>query len=401
MTSVSVSRGGFFTLPADPRVVSTTSGTDDRYDAIVVGVGGAGSATTYHLARRGLDVLGIERYDVPHAMGSSHGSTRIVRKAQHEGPEYVPLAERAYDNWRALERETGRDLLHVTGSVHAGAPGTDVVADARDSCEAHDVDYERLSAATVNDRFPGYDLPAGFEALYQPDGGFLDVEACVTAHVEAAHAEGATVRGRERVLDWAETGDGVRVRTDKGRYRADELVVTAGSWTGELLPGLAAQAVPVRAVMTWLRPERPAWFGPDRFPVFVLRDSDEGGYGFPVYDVPGFKFGRSSDPQEVVDPDSMDREPTAAEEQLHRRFAERFFPAGAGPTLSLRTCLLSHSADEQFVLGRHPDYGTVTVGAGFTGHGFKFTSVVGEILADFATEGETDHDVSIHDVDRL
>ncbi|PSP34366.1 N-methyl-L-tryptophan oxidase [Halobacteriales archaeon QH_10_67_22] len=381
--------------------MSDTGGTDDRYDAIVVGVGGAGSATTYHLARRGFDVLGIERYDIPHAMGSSHGSTRIVRKAQHEDPAYVPLVERAYELWRALERETGRDLLHVTGSVHAGAPGTDVVADARRSCEAHDIDYEQLSAETVNERFPGYDLPTDFEALYQPAGGFLDVERCVTAHVEAAHAAGATVRGRERVLDWAETGDGVRVRTDKGRYAADELVLTAGSWTGELLPDLAEQAVPVRALMAWLQPERPEWFTPDRFPVFMIRDGAEGGYGFPVYDVPGFKFGRSSDPEEVVDPDTMNREPNAAEEQLCRRFAERFFPAGAGPTLALRTCLVSHSADEHFVLGRHPDYGAVTVGAGFTGHGFKFTSVLGEILADFATAGETDHDVAIHHIDRL
>ncbi len=375
--------------------------TDDRYDAIVVGVGGVGSAAVSHLARRGLDVLGIERHDVPHAMGSSHGSTRIIRRAQHEGAAYVPLAEHAYDCWRALEERTGRDLLTVTGSVHAGAPGTDVVADVVAACDATGVPYERIDAATVNERFPGYDLPADFEAVHQPDGGFLDVERCVSAHVADAHAAGATVHGRERVLDWTETGDGVRVRTDKGRYDADEVVITAGSWTGDLLPTLAAEAVPVRAVMTWLQPREPTLFVPDRFPVFVIRDHEQGGYGFPVHDVPGFKFGRSADPPEVVDPETMDREPTAKEEELHRRFAERYFPAGAGPTLSLRTCLQSFSADEDFVLGRAPGHDAVTVGAGFTGHGFKFASALGDVLADLVIDGKTDHDISVHDIGRV
>lgn len=374
---------------------------DDRHDAIVVGVGGVGSATTYQLARRGLDVLGIERYDIPHTMGSSHGSTRIIRRAQHEGPNYVPLVERAYELWRDLEDQTGRDLLTITGSVHAGAPGTDVVANAREACVTHGIDHEELSALEVNERFPGYDLPAEFEAIYQPDGGYLDCERCVTAHVEAAHANGATIRARERVIDWSETSDGVRVRTDKGRYEADELVLTAGPWTAELLPSVADDAVPVRALMAWLQPTEPAFFTPDRFPVFVLRDHDEGGYGFPVHDVPGFKFGQSGERQEVVDPDQMDHEPTAAEEELHRRFAEKFFPAGAGPTVALRPCIQSYSTDDDFVLGRAPGHDAVTVGAGFTGHGFKFASVTGEILADVATDGETDHDISAHSIDRL
>jgi len=381
--------------------MSDTPGAADRYDTIVVGVGGVGSATTYQLADRGLDVLGIERYDVPHAMGSSHGSTRIIRRAQHEGPSYVPLVERAYELWRALEAQTGRELLFATGSVHAGGPGTDLVADAAEACRVNGVEHERLPAATVNDRFPGYDLPETFEAVYQPDGGYLDCERCLVAHVEAAHRAGATVRGRETVRGWTETADGVRVRTDKGRYAADELVLTAGPWTAELLPGYADQAVPVRALMTWLQPRTPELFTPDRFPVFVIRDRAEGGYGFPVHDVPGFKFGRSGEPRAVVDPDRMDREPTAAEEELHRRFAERFFPEAAGPTLSLRTCVQSYSADDHFVLGRVPGYDAVTVGGGFTGHGFKFASVTGEILADLATDGETDHDISMHDIDRL
>jgi sarcosine oxidase len=372
----------------------------ERYDAIVVGVGGVGSAATYHLADRGLDTLGIERYDIPHTMGSSHGSTRIIRRVQHEGPAYVPLVERAYELWRDLEARTGRDLLHVTGSVHTGPPGTSVVGDAREACDAHDIPYETLAAEAVNERFPGYDLPESFRAVYQPDGGFLDCEQGTIAHVEAAHGAGATVRARERVVDWSETTDGVRVRTDKGRYAADELVVTAGPWTRELLPELAPETVPVRAVMAWLQPDRPEWFTPDRFPVFVLRDEPSGGYGFPRHDVPGFKFG-VSDPSPVADPETMDREPTRAEEEIHRRFAERYFPSGAGPTVGLTTCLWSMSDDEHFLLGRPEGYDAVTVGAGFSGHGFKFASATGEVLADVAAEGGTDHDIEPFDVNRI
>ena len=152
--------------------------------------------------------------------------------------------------------------------------------------------------------------------------------------------------------------------------------------------------------MAWLQPERPKWFAPDRFPVFVLGGENDGGYGFPVYDVPGFKFGRN-DPTDVVDPDAMNREPTRADERLHREFAERYFPAGAGPTMRLTTCIWSNSADEHFVLGRLPSHDAVTVGAGFTGHGFKFSAVTGEVLADLAIDGETDHDIGLFDIGRL
>ena len=374
----------------------------EQYDAIVIGVGGVGSAATYHLADRGLDVLGIERYDIPHSRASSHGSTRIVRRVQHEGAEYVPLVERAYDLWSDLEDHTGRDLLHVTGSVHAGPPASGVVEDSEAACDAHDVPYETLSSTEVNERFPGYDLPAEYRALYQADGGFLACEQGTIAHVEAAHDAGATIRAREEVLEWSETSDGVRVRTDKGRYAADELVLTAGPWTRELVPELDGEAEPVRAVMAWFQPEHPEWFTPERFPVFVVREEGEDGgcYGFPQHDVPGFKIGAShSDPLE--DPDRMEREPTRADEDRHRELAERYFPAATGPTMGLTTCMWTMSDDEHFLLGRPDGYDSVTLGAGFSGHGFKFAPVTGEVLADLAIDGGTAHEIGAFDVNRV
>ncbi len=374
----------------------------ERHDVIVVGVGGMGSAAAFHLADRGLDVLGLERYDVPHDRGSSHGVTRIIRKPQYEDPAYVPLVERAYDLWRALEERTGRDLLHITGGLDAGPIGGDVVHGSLRSCAAHDLDHELLAAETVNERFPGYGLPEGHRAVYQPDGGFLVPEQCIVAHVEAAHEAGATIHAREPVHEHRTLPDGgVRVSTSKATYEADRLVVTAGAWAPKLLPTLEGIAVPERQVLAWLQPPEPAAFDAERFPVFVHETDDGHYYGFPRHDVPGFKFGKFNHREETVDPDGFGREPRPADENLLRGYAERYFPTGAGPTMQLSTCLFTNTPDGHFVLGRLPDEPRVTVGAGFSGHGFKFASVVGEVLADVAVEGGTDHGIELFDPGRF
>jgi sarcosine oxidase len=374
----------------------------NRYGAIVIGVGGMGSATAYHLARSGVETLGLERYDVPHEMGSSHGITRIIRKAQYEHPSYVPLVRRAYDRWRELEARTGRELLYVTGGIDAGPPDSRIVEGSRRSCETHDIDYELLTGSEVNDRFPGYDLPPDDRAVYQADGGFLVPEQCIIAHVEAAQAEGAEIRAREPVADFTPLSDGgVRVTTSKGTYEADELVVTAGAWAGKLLPELKSRFEPERQVLGWFQPTEPELFDASNFPVFV-HDTGEGHYyGFPRHDVPGFKFGKFNHLSESVDPDTMDRSPRPEDETLLRSYARRYFPDGAGPTMRLATCLFTNTPDEHFVLDTLPDHPQVTVGAGFSGHGFKFASAIGEVLADLAVSGETDLDIDLFGLDRF
>ncbi|AXR77107.1 N-methyl-L-tryptophan oxidase [Natrarchaeobaculum sulfurireducens] len=373
----------------------------DRYDVIVLGVGGMGSAAAAHLADRGADVLGLERYDIPHSYGSSHGHSRIFRLAYHEHPGYVPLLERAAELWDELDAEHDRQLLYRTGSITAGPADGDLVGGARRSCETHDLEYDHLSSAALADRYPGYQLPASYEAIYQPDGGFLVPEQCTVAHVNRAQRAGATIRARERVVDWRPTDDGVRVETDYGPYEADRLVVTAGAWAARFIDALEGVLEPERQVLAWLQPDDPDQFAPDRFPVWVLENPDGLYYGFPVHHVPGFKFGRYHHRQEVVDPDAFEREPTQADERLLRGFAEEHFPDAAGPTLRLSTCLFTNTPDEHFVLDRLPDHPQVVVGAGFSGHGFKFASVVGEILADLALEGETDHEIGTFSLDRF
>jgi sarcosine oxidase len=377
-----------------------TERADTHADVIVVGVGGMGSAATSHLARQGLDVIGLERYDIPHSQGSSHGLTRIIRLPQYEGPAYVPLVRRAMELWQDLDRKADASLLHQVGSVDFSHPDCDLASDSERSCEVHDIPHEVLSGADLSRRFPGYEIPEEYRAVYQPDGGFLHAEQCTVAHVQAAHRHGATVRARESVEDWHATESGVRVTTDRGSYAADTMVVTAGAWTGQLLPAFSEYLEPERQVLGWFQPQVPE-FDPDGFPVFVGEVPEGHYYGFPVYNVPGFKLGKFNHRNETGTPAELKREPDREDERLLREFTESYFPEAAGPTMRLSTCMFTNTPDEDFIIDRHPNHHNVVVGAGFSGHGFKFASVVGEVLASIAVDDEPDQDLDLFDLSRF
>lgn len=365
------------------------------YDVIVIGVGGMGSATAYHLARRKKKVLGIEQFDIPHQLGSSHGVNRIIRLAYAEHPSYVPLLRRAYELWRELENSTGERLLVVTGGLDVGpGDGTLVVGSVR-SCREHGIPHELLSAAAVGRRFPGYRLARGMVSVYQADAGFVMAERSVVAHASGALAHGAEIHGREKVLGWKVGRGGVRVRTDRGSYEAERLVLTAGAWSGGLAGALAPVAKPERQVMLWTQPRRPERFRIGAFPVFNMEAPEGRFYGFPVHGIPGFKIGKYHHREQQVDPDSIDRGCDARDEAVVREGIRRYFPDADGPTLSMATCMFTNTPDEHFILDLHPDSDAVSIAAGFSGHGFKFCSVVGEIMADLATAGRTRWNVDL------
>ena len=260
------------------------------FDAMVVGLGGMGSATLYHLARRGLRVLGVEQFSIPHVFGSSHGLTRIIRLAYFESPKYVPLLRRSYELWNDLQSAAGEQLLYITGSIDAGWDGSRIVAGSLEACREHELPFELLTAAQLHARHPGYELPAGMMAVFQPQGGLLVPERCVTSHVDRALRAGATVLENERVSEWEVSSNGVRVRTANSVYAASRLVITAGPWARTLVPSLSDVAVPERQVVMWSAVEDESIFSVDRFPVFNLqasRDDSEHYYGFPVYRRPG------------------------------------------------------------------------------------------------------------------
>jgi sarcosine oxidase len=389
----------------------------ERYDVVVVGVGGMGSAALYHLAARRKRVLGIERFDIPNELGSSHGLTRIIRQAYFEHPSYVPLVQRAYELWRELEAEAGVQLLFITGAVEGGPR---IFEGAVRSSVEHALPFEELDAAEVTRRFPAFRLPGDLRVVYQRDGGFLLSERCIVAHVAGARARGAEVRTGERVLEWRTGENGVRVRTDRREVEAERLVLTAGAYSQDVARLAPGMVVAQRQVLGWLEPTRPELFAADRFPVFNLALEEGHVYGFPIHGVPaaaqrtplaifarsesaladsdlaqrtGFKLGFYDHEGERGDPNTISREVTHEDEVPLRRFAERYFPDGAGRTLDLKACLFELSPDEHFLIDRHPESELAVLGAGFSGHGFKFCSVVGEILADLALEGETLHDI--------
>jgi sarcosine oxidase len=373
----------------------------ERFDAIVLGLGGMGSASTFHLARRGLRVLGLERFDVLHPYGSSHGVNRIIRLAYSEHPSYVPLLLRAYELWHELENLHGRQLLYTTGSLEGGLPEGDVFAGAKHAAELHHLSHDVLTGEEISRRWPAFRLPSDHRLVYQPDGGFLASEECILAHVRQGLTAGAELHWREQVLEWGPLQDGVWVRTDRERYEGKRLVVCAGSWLGKLFPDMAARAVPERQVLAWLQPTRPERFALGAFPVFNTQVDEGHYYGFPEWGIPGFKFGRYHHLEEQGDPDALDREPSQRDEQVLRAFAERYFPDGAGPTSSLKVCLFENTPDEHFLLGLHPEHENVVVAGGGSGHAFKFASVIGELVAQLVAGDSPRLDISLLSPERF
>jgi sarcosine oxidase len=348
-------------------------------------------------------VLGLEQYEMLHERGSSHGLTRIIRLAYHEHPSYVPLLLRCYELWHELEALAGEELLITTGSIEGGPEDGPTFRGSLAAAQLHDLRHEVLDPRELRRRFPAYrSFDATSRFVLQPDGGFLLAERTMLAHVNQAIANGAELHFHEPLREWETTaGGGVVVRTDRATYEADRLVLCVGAWVGKVVPQLAPLARPERQVLGWFQPSAPALFSPDRFPVFLL-DTEEGShYGFPVHDVPGFKIGRYHHLREPMDPDDPDRSIRPDDEAILRDFVVRHFPDGAGTTVMLKACIFTNSPDEHFLIDVLPESPQVSVAAGFSGHGYKFCSLVGEVMADLAMDGSTRHDIGLFSLDRF
>jgi sarcosine oxidase len=364
------------------------------WDVAVVGLGAMGSAAAYHLAARGLRVLGLDRHAPPHALASSHGRTRIIREAYFEHPLYVPLVRRAYDLWAALERDSGRSLLRITGGLNLGRPDSVLVAGARCSVEEHGLAHAMLTAGEVRARFPALQPHEGTVALWEPRAGILDPEACVAAHLQAAAAHGAALRCDEPVLRWSASGDGLVVVTARGEHRARRVILAAGPWIRSLLPDLHLPLTVERQVQFWFEPTEPTdAFAPERCPVH-LWELDDGRYfyGFPDLGH-GVKLAMHHG-GECIDPDRVRREVGDDEVASVRELVRRHVPAADGPLRDAAVCLYTNTPDGHFWIDAHPTYPDVLVASACSGHGFKFASAIGEILADLVTRGDTAFDLT-------
>ena len=369
------------------------------FDCIVIGVGGFGSGVLDHLARRGVKVLGLERFDVAHDRGSSHGQTRIVRKAYFEHPDYVPLCRRAYELWAELQADAGRPLWNLCGLMLAGPEQGEAIAGAKLSAALHQVPIEPLTAREAAARFPGFCIPDEFSVVFEPDAGFLFVEECVRAHVARAMRHGATVRTDESVLRWESDGKAVTVTTDRGEYSAATLVITPGAWATRLLPKLPIPLHVVRKPQFWHETANERHRMENGCPGFLFERPDGVFYGFPSimerignpsYGGRMMKIAEHSGGQTVADPLVVDRDVHPADTEPIARFLASHLP-GVDPAPARHSvCMYTLTPDRHFIVDLHPDHPNVVIGCGFSGHGFKFTPVLGEAMADLATHGRTE-----------
>jgi len=363
-----------------------------KYDVIVVGLGAMGSATAYHLARRGHRVLGLDANARGHKFGSSHGTSRIIREAYLEGSDYVPLVQRAYQLWRELEAETANQLLKITGGLTIGEPQSGFVTGALASSRLFNLPYEYLTASEVNQRFPAYSLGENLAAVYEKNAGILFPELCVTSHLDLATRYGAEIHHEEQVLNWSARNNEVLVETAQGSYQAERLVITTGPWASELLADLGIPLKVQRIVNVHFEPDSPARFQPEVCPVYLLEVPEGEYYGFPALPGEGLKIGRH-EIGEVCTPQTINRTVTPSEIEDLRVVLDRYMRGGANAFKWSLTCMYTNTPDRNFVLDRHPGQPNVVYGCGFSGHGFKFASVIGEVLADLAVEGQSRHSV--------
>ncbi|MBW3578180.1 MAG: N-methyl-L-tryptophan oxidase [Actinobacteria bacterium] len=351
-----------------------------------------GSAATYHLARRGQKVLGLDRFGQPHVHGSSHGRSRIIRRAYFEGPSYVPIVVRAYELWRELERRSGSPLVTITGGLLIGRADSDRVEAARMSAETHGVDHQVLDAEDATRRFPQLRIVPDELALYEAQAGVLVPELCVAAHLQLADRNGAVLRTGEPVSGWRPHPEGLVVTTASGSYHARNVVLTAGPWIPQLTGGRLPMTVE-RQYVAWLRPRGDRHlFSGGRLPVFIIdREDDVALYGLPDLHGDGVKVAFHHG-GETGDPDALSREVHDDELQRLAGAARDRVPA-LGDVADAQVCLYTNTHDRHFAIGPHPDVDGLIVAGGFSGHGFKFASAVGEILADLVVDGETGFDL--------
>jgi sarcosine oxidase len=371
----------------------------DTFDAVVIGLGAHGSSAALALSRRGLRVAGVERFGRAHGLASSGGRTRIIRLAYFEDPAYVPLAVESWDRWQALEVEAAVPILTPTGGLYGGLEGSAVLAGAIRSAREHALPHELIDADEVRRRWPVFAPADGSHALVEEQAGVLRSDLAVEAQLAVAEQHGASFRFDDAVIDWGPSaGGGYEVECASGaRIGAEHLVIAGGAWMPDLVPGLRLPLTIERVPLLWVEPLVPAeTVAVGRLPVWILEtDTDGSFYGFPYDPDAGLKVARHHSGDLVVprDLDAVDRTLTAADEARVRTFLRARMPGADGPLRGSAVCLYTDTPDEDFVLDTPPGSPGMAFASACSGHGFKFSPVIGEILADLALHGRTDYPV--------
>lgn len=360
------------------------------YDAIVLGVGGVGSAALFQLARRGAKVLGIDRFHPPHDRGSTHGHTRVIRQAYFEHSDYVPLLVESYRLWHELEQLVGRQLFCKIGLIQIGPADGQVVPGVLRAASEHGLAVEQLTAAAVQRRWPGLRVPPDLAGVFEAAAGYLLVEECVQAHLDAARHAGAELLLDTEVQNWRADAGGIHVQTAHGEIVADRLVVAAGSWAAVSLADLNLRLEVRRKSLFWFHTKDTAYAAITGFPVFLFELPGGVFYGFPQLDQRGLKVAEHSGGRVVDDPLTVDRGVDAQESSRVLDFMSAHLPGVTSNMADHAVCLYTMSPDEHFIVDRHPRHANVVFAAGLSGHGFKFVPVLGRALAELALDGGTE-----------
>lgn len=361
----------------------------NSYDAIVIGLGGMGSAALYHLARRGANVLGIEPFGIAHDRGSSHGQTRIIRKSYFEHPDYVPLVSESEKLWEALETESGQRLLHRVGLVLFGHPESDTIQGVQLAAREHAVEIETFEAAEAQRRFTGFAPPEDFVATYEPRAGYLRVEDAVRTHIALSQDHGALCRFGEAIESWTADDRGGSIRTASGTISATKLIFCAGAWTASLIPELSPWLTIRRKPVFWYRASSDCYHEKRGCPIFGFDVSEGFYYGFPETEERGIKIGDHRGGQRVGHPDELQRQTSEEDGRRLGQSLAELLPFLRPEPLSGTVCMYTMSPDEHFIVGAMERMPGILVAAGFSGHGFKFAPAIGHVLADLALDGRT------------
>jgi len=354
----------------------------------VVGCGAMGAAAGWRLQKRGAEVVCFDRYSPPHEIGSTHGESRVTRTAYFEGPWYVPLLKETFGMWRELEAESKQQLLTLTGLLMIGAPDSEAVVASQAAANEHGLEVKVLDASELRRRYPGHTVGDGEIAVFDPQAGFLRVEAIVSAMTRELN-----VRRNTKVTGVEPKSDGVEVSTAQGSEMFDAAVIATGPWMSELVPFLPLKVE--RQVLVWLAIQSGAdWFSPERFPVWIREATPQGDvYGLPTLDGLSIKLALHHG-GETVDPATVRRTATDADLDPLRLFVTKYLHGVTRHVTRSAVCLYTNTPDRHFAIGLHPESERVAILSACSGHGFKFSPVVGDIAADLVLEGGTRRDIS-------
>lgn len=381
------------------------------YDVIVLGLGAVGSAALYQLSKSNKKILGIDQYAPPHIYGSTHGNSRIIRQAYYEGKQYIPILQAAYEEWREIEKRNEASFFEITGALMMGTRYNSIVDQSELSAQAYDLPYELMDSQEIAKRFKPFKPESSTWALLDKLAGYVIPEKAVESQLQLAKNNGAKFGLNEMVEFWdAESyTQGIRVKTNKGDYFAEKLIVSTGAWAKGMMQELGVTLKPERLVQYWVKPKRNiATFSKNQFPIFlwnVERDLDI--YGFPILDqsegVCKVAFYSHGDHQirEFCTAYNIDREVTENDLSLMRKYLEQYVPDLAGEVLKTSVCMHTESPDLHPIIDFHPEHSQVCIANGFSGHGFKFSNITGKILADLTLVGKTDFDVSLFSAERF